>query len=407
MAEPRQADRPRSELAAAAMAPAPRGTILYASYVAPFPSNSGERIRARNLISGLRSLGCRVEALVGNYDKVDLAAYGSDGLRFQQIPLGWPGLRNATSLYFKPDRRFIDQVRALHRATPLSAILLDYGFMGAQIAPLTKIGVPIILGTHNLESNLSGQLPAAWAFDKMQVRLRQALEYAHERWFFRRADAVICVSEDDRRAYARFIPADRLCVVPNFVDVPDIYDEVQRQDRIIMTGSFDNFQNREGLRWFVDEVWNEELRARTTLYVAGKLSDQVTQEFGDRSIVGLGRRDDLLAEIAQSRCAIVPLWHGGGTRLKCIEAMAVRTPVVTTSKGCEGIEHNGAFLVADDPASFRAAIRRILDHPDAAARQADEARHAFDRRYSLAANAERLDRVLTIAAGAKRFQRRP
>lgn len=376
----------------------PSPTILYASYVSPFPTYSGERIRALNLISALVSLGYAVEAIVGNYDGVDLGANDRPGVRFHQIPFAWPRLRQAANLYFRPDPAFVAQVRALHAQSPLAAIVLDYGFIGAQIAPLSQLGIPIVLGTHNLESALTGQVVKGSLGGKAAVRLRQGIEYAHERLFFRRADAVLCVSEEDRRAYARFLQPERLHLVPNFVDIPDLYRDIARKTRIIMTGSFDNFQNLEGLRWFVNEVWDESLRARTQLCVAGKLSDRAAAEFADvPGIAGLGVRPDLLWELARSRAAIVPLWHGGGTRLKCIEAMAARTPVVTTSKGCEGIAHAGAFRVADDAASFRAALVRVLDDPAGAAQSAAQARRIFDDEYSLHANAARLVRALENA----------
>jgi glycosyltransferase involved in cell wall biosynthesis len=142
-------------------------------------------------------------------------------------------------------------------------------------------------------------------------------------------------------------------------------------------------------------VWDERLRARTQLCVAGKLSDRAAAEFVDvPGIAGLGIRPDLLSELAASRAAIVPLWHGGGTRLKCIEAMATRTPVITTSKGCEGIAHAGAFRVGDDAASFRAAVLRVLDDPASAAQDAARARRIFDAEYSLGANASRLAAAL-------------
>jgi glycosyltransferase involved in cell wall biosynthesis len=373
-------------------------TILYASYVSPFPPHSGERIRVLNLIAAFRALGFGVEAIVGNHDGVELEAQNRNGVRFHQIPFAWPRLRQALSTYFRPNRAFIDQVRALHRAKPLAAIVLDYGFMGAQIGALSGLGIPIVLGTHNLESKLTGQVRKGSLVGDATIRLRQAIECAHERLFFRKADAVLCVSDEDGQAYARFLPEDRLHVVPNFIDIADCYADVERENRIIMTGSFGNFQNVEGLRWFVNEVWDERLHARTSLCVAGRLSDRASEEFAHiPGIVGLGTREDLLGEMVRSRAAIVPLWHGGGTRLKCLEAMATRTPVIATSKGCEGIRHRGAFRVADDVASFRAAILDVLDNPGKAAQDADRARAIFDSDYSLAANAARLQCALASA----------
>jgi len=374
-----------------------RGTIAYATYVAPIPANSGERIRAVNLIKAIRSLGYRVEAVVGNYDDIDLGAQSGPGICYQPIALPWPSLTEP-SIYFRARQAFLDQVIALHHTRRLTAVILDYGFLGAHIAPLSRLNVPIILGTHNQESALTGQRSASSLRKRASDRLQQAIEFAHERIFFAAADALLCVSDADRHAYARYVPPERIFVLPNFVDVPDTYGSEIKQPRIMMTGSFDNFQNRAGLDWFIREVWDDSLRARTQLCVAGKQSERAVAAYEDRRIDGLGSRDDLLIEIARSQCAIVPLRHGAGTRLKCVEAMAVRTPIVTTAKGCEGIEHEGAFFVADDVAAFRAALHQVLDDPQKARSAADKARQVFDRRYSLAANSAILERVLAFAA---------
>jgi glycosyltransferase involved in cell wall biosynthesis len=382
--------------------------LVYATYVSPFPTNSGERIRVLNMIAALRSLGHEIHAFVGNYDNVDLAAQDRQGVRFHQIPFEWPRLRQAVGIYFRPHRNFIRQIAALHKVRPLGAAILDYGFIAAQIEPLARLGIPVILGTHNVESALTGQVPKPSLAAKAAIRLRQAIEFSHERLFFPSADAVICVSEDDRRAYARFIPESRLHVIPNFIDIPEPDAARQRQNRIIMSGSFDNFQNREGLEWFVRNVWDAELRMRTELHVAGKQSREAVRALGHvPGVTGLGARDDLLADIASSRCAIVPLSHGGGTRIKCLEAMAARTPVVTTAKGCEGIAHGGAFRVADDAASFKAAILDVLSDSDRSNAQALKAREIFDRLYSLAANAPRLDKILAEARRAAGSRGRP
>lgn len=377
-------------------------TLVYASYMSPFPTNAGDRIRILNLITALRALGYRVEAFVGNIDCADLAAHSREGVNFRRIPFEQPRLRQAMDVYFRPHGEFIRQIEALHRLSPLTAVVLDYGYMGAQIAPIAALGIPVVLGTHNVESALTGQTPKASAGGKAAIKLRQGVEFAHERFFFSRADALICVSQEDRKVYEQFVPADRLHIIPNFVDVPDTFGDVERPNRVVMSGSFDNFQNCEGLRWFVEQVWDEELRAITELHVVGKRSDEAARQFQHvPGILGLGAKDDLLKEIGSSRCSIVPLRLGGGSRIKCIEAMAVRTPVVSTTKGCEGIIHGGAFWVADQPKAFKQAILDVLSDGAQARRRAAAGRATFDRLYSLPANVAGLRQVLSSAARAK------
>src|SRR5262249_19257420 len=219
-------------------------------------------------------------AFVGNIENVDLQAQSGDGLNFHRIPFEQPRLRQAVDVYFRPNGEFIRQIAALNQRAPLAAVVLDYGYMGAQIGPIADFGIPVVLGTHNVESALTGQTPKSSLGGKAAIRLRQGVEFAHERFFFSRADAVICVSHEDRRTYEQFVPAHRLHVIPNFVDIPDRFAGVERSNRIVMSGSFDNFQNCDGLKWFARQVWDAELQARTELCVVGKRSDMAVRELG-------------------------------------------------------------------------------------------------------------------------------
>jgi glycosyltransferase involved in cell wall biosynthesis len=65
---------------------------------------------------------------------------------------------------------------------------------------------------------------------------------------------------------------------------------------------------------------------------------------------------------AVAAAAVVPLAFGGGTRLKILEAFAHGCPVVSTSKGCEGLQvnNNVELLIGDDRASFAGACERLL-----------------------------------------------
>jgi glycosyltransferase involved in cell wall biosynthesis len=80
---------------------------------------------------------------------------------------------------------------------------------------------------------------------------------------------------------------------------------------------------------------------------------------------------------------VVPLRQGGGTRLKVLEALALGTPVVSTTKGVEGLdlEDGRHVLVADTAADFAAATGWLLDEPGLRARLATAGRQVVRERY--------------------------
>jgi glycosyltransferase involved in cell wall biosynthesis len=96
-----------------------------------------------------------------------------------------------------------------------------------------------------------------------------------------------------------------------------------------------------------------------------------------------GYVNDIKSLIASSTVALAPLWSGGGTRLKILEAMAMGTPVVATSKGAEGLEvEPGTHLfVADDPETFAEAVVRLLSEPELRRRLAVSGKDLVSARY--------------------------
>jgi len=114
-----------------------------------------------------------------------------------------------------------------------------------------------------------------------------------------------------------------------------------------------------------------------------------------------GYLDDIRPAVVQSWACIVPLRIGGGTRLKILEAMALGTPAVSTSKGAEGlaVTHDKDILIADEPADFAEAVLCLLDDVGLRQRLAANGRRLVEERYSWDAIALELERLLCQVVG--------
>jgi len=71
---------------------------------------------------------------------------------------------------------------------------------------------------------------------------------------------------------------------------------------------------------------------------------------------------DIRSEVSRSWACVVPLRLGGGTRLKILEAMALGTPVVASSKAVEGLYVTPGYhvLIGDTPEDFAFQVIRLL-----------------------------------------------
>ncbi|MCK4664377.1 MAG: glycosyltransferase family 4 protein, partial [Bacteroidales bacterium] len=134
---------------------------------------------------------------------------------------------------------------------------------------------------------------------------------------------------------------------------------------------------------------------QTELLLAGKgseeLVDNLQKEMSLKNIKTTGTVDDIKPFIASAKASIIPLWQGSGSRLKCIEAMALKTQIISTSLGAEGIKHEGTILLADNAIDFQNSILQVLNN------QTDYTIKAFEickKQYSLDAILISLDKII-------------
>ena len=75
-----------------------------------------------------------------------------------------------------------------------------------------------------------------------------------------------------------------------------------------------------------------------------------------------GYLDDMSDVLDDGTVVIVPLLSGSGTRVKILEAWARGLPVVSTSKGAEGLDavDGRDLLIADEPDAFADACTRLV-----------------------------------------------
>ncbi len=201
---------------------------------------------------------------------------------------------------------------------------------------------------------------------------------------------VTMVSETDKQAVRDELPRykGRLEVVPNGVDLRSrkfrsITPEI---NTLIFNGSLTYAANLDAMKFFKKEIWHLiQLKIpEAKLTITGNIQGvDLSWLDGDSKIHLTGYLDDVVKVINRNWICVVPIRDGSGTRLKILEAMALGVPVVTTSKGVEGINAvNGIHvLVADDPARFADACIQLLTNPSLHGSLAIQARHLVENEY--------------------------
>ncbi len=204
----------------------------------------------------------------------------------------------------------------------------------------------------------------------LRKRLRHAFTWLKLRFYLSQLlgsfQACTVVSEQECLLLARKFPEykAKIEVIPNCLQVSE-YENLQstlKPNQLIFSGSFRYHANYEAMFWFISKVYPRILEQVPDVHLI-ITGDHANLPLPSAPGVTLsGYVDDIKTLIASSWISVAPLQSGGGTRLKILEAMAVGTPVVSTSKGAEGLssvsgEH---ILVADTPDAFANQVIRLL-----------------------------------------------
>lgn len=250
-------------------------------------------------------------------------------------------------------------------------------------------GTPLVLASHNVESDKFPSWAAAHGASwPRRVPWMAYIERA-ERAAVARADLVIAVSEADRRAFSERFGADpaRVVVAANGVDTDRVRPTTPAERaaarrslglperRTVLFQGADMPANAAALEW-VRRLARID-RSRTYLVVGNVARPDAGEPF-----VATGAVPDMRPFLAAADTAVVPVAHGGGTKLKLLESMAAGLPLVAFEHGFVGTEaRDGEHLlqVEPDEASLLAGLDALDGEPGE--RLAANARRLMQERY--------------------------
>ncbi|MCX6030622.1 MAG: glycosyltransferase [Chloroflexi bacterium] len=226
----------------------------------------------------------------------------------------------------------------------------------------------------------------------------------YERRVSRAADAVVAVSEADRRALQRLAPGLAVTVVPNGVDLefyrPGVVPPLVGlgPHALVFTGKMDYRPNVDAVLWFAETVLPLILAQvpDARFYVVGQQPHaRLAALAGQPAVTVTGRVPDTRPYIAAAGVYVVPLRIGGGTRLKVLEAMAMGQALISTRLGCDGFPFTDGREVrfADAPAAFAEAVVALLADREQAGRLGRAGRAYVEAHFGWDAIVPRLEEL--------------
>lgn len=372
--------------------------ILFLSRWFPYPINNGSKLRIYNLLRGLRQ----------HHDVTLLSFADQPGVSPEA-----PQIREICSqVKIVPWREFDPntlRARLGFLSTKPRSIVDTFSSEMAQVITET-------LNEENYDLVIASQLQMAAYYSYFQnvpaffeeleiglfydqtfssdgkIRPRKVLTWLKLRTYLSRLlnSFQVCtvVSEREHHLFAKSFPGyDKLVeIIPNCLYM-DEYRKVRaekKRDTLIFTGSFKYYTNYEAMLWFAQDVFPLILEQipHAQLVITGDHANLPLPSSKNTTLAGHVK--DIKSLIASCSISIAPLWSGGGTRLKILEAMALGTPVVSTSKGAEGLDviHGEHILLANSPAEYAEYVVRLLNDDNLRLQLAKRASALVEEKYN-------------------------
>ncbi len=300
-----------------------------------------------------------------------------------------------------------------------TVVVIDHWLNAIVPSPLLNRNLPLVIASHDVEWQLLADLKNPdWPLHK---RLMKNAELFYFRWvekrLYRAAARTWAVSEVDRRAIQRLTGlSSEIRTLPAVTEI-EFYEPVRQKTMVtrrnstaggptlMYAGGYSFTPNADAARVLINDIYPA-VRASypgTRLLLVGP-NPRPEMEAAARSddhIDVTGKVDDIRPYLAQADISVAPLLVGGGMRTKIIEAFASSLPVVSTTKGAEGIpvQDGKELLVRDGVSDFVAGIKEIWENPARARALAERGFEFVRREHSMEAMDARmraeLDELLT------------
>lgn len=255
---------------------------------------------------------------------------------------------------------------------------------------VAKIG----LNHHNIESHMLFRRSSKERnlLAKIYFYLEARKVLACEKQWCRLADINLTCSELDAARLQEIVGPIMTSVVENGVDLsyftPDPLVPA-KQGSLIFAGGLGWYPNLDAMRHFVTDIWPLVVRdiPGCVMNLVGRgRDDQVSKAALDHPnrFLTHGFVDDVRPYLSSAAVYVCPIRDGGGTKLKMLDAMAMKKAIVAYPEASEGlgVEDGKHVLIVDSPADFAKTVVSLLSDERRRVALGDEARLLVEGKYS-------------------------
>jgi len=198
----------------------------------------------------------------------------------------------------------------------------------------------IIYRAHNVEQDLwtsaiqNSKNPLKQMAFFWQGKLIEKLENK----LLKAAHAIWAISSEDKTRFLTLDPYLKIELVPVSVEFKSReIKKIKNKTQLLFLGKLDWPPNKEGLTWFLEEIWPFVDKNKFELNIVGSGNgDWCKKYIPSTGLNFLGFIPDLQEIYNTMDISLVPVHFGSGTRIKVLECVAKNMPMLSTAMGVQG-----------------------------------------------------------------------
>ena len=195
----------------------------------------------------------------------------------------------------------------------------------------------------------------------------------------RKFDEIWTLSIEEKFIYEQFTDCKVVYHPVLFAHRPFLKKEQFNYDIIYVASN--NPHNISSINWFLKKV--RPLISSYKIHIIGRICKGISEDYPN--VIKHGLVDDIDEIYQNAKIAICPMLSGTGVKIKVIEAMSYHLPVVTNTRGVDGLLNktvNGC-LVSDNETGFAHHIKLLMENNEAYEKLRLEASNYINQNHSL------------------------
>jgi len=274
------------------------------------------------------------------------------------------------SRFFSPD--FDIKLIQTLRQRRFDVIHLESLFMTPYVATIRRYTkAKVVVRSHNLEYRIWERMAKGSKNTAKRMYINHLAKQLkkYELQIFDMIDGIAAITPEDALKYATLGCKKPIITIPFGIDVDEysVDRSAMEHPSLFHLGSMDWMPNKEGVNWFLENVWPSihEQQPNLKLYLAGRNMNDEMLAMDRPNVVVLGEVDDATKFMNSKSVMLVPLLSAGGMRVKIIEGMALGKAIISTKIGAEGVDYTNMehILIANNADEFAFMINKVVnDH---------------------------------------------